>query len=1664
MKMSRRILGVVLSIIMIISAVPFVGFADSVVEIYNGNQQVTEIIHLQEYRSAELTAVLSESLPEGCTVAWSSNLPLLADVDDEGRVTAYDYSKSAVIRLWIDENIASLPIIGTSLAEEIWEIIESSGIDLDNTDTDTLVDIVSAVVGDALGESLRDYLDNMNVKITAVVYDEDGKALGSDTVEVLVEKSLIASVAPTSVHITNKKVVPLTVAVGSTVQLYGACTPVRLGQGVRWTVGSGVLDLNASDYASVSGDGLVTFKKPGTVTVRVNPENVLYAAFTDYITFTVLSQEDYPVTDFTINGNASVQEGSTVQLSVSDIEPAGAYWGDLTWTSADPEIATVDENGFVTGLDGGSGLAYSRQTVITAQIGSVIKEYPIKVVRSVVGSLSSVEISGNTSVGVGLSETLVADVLPARLNTSLLVSREWGIYDEHTDSITYASKNSPAVGSFISVDENGVVTGIASGVTKVFVKASYGTSVVYDSVDIVSGKAVTDFEITGTLRVNEGETTALSVNVLAPEDYEEALLDSVIWSVSDETVATISDDGKVYGRDAGGRLGTYSKTVTVTAEISGVIRSVNVSVRGPGGLTNKYTNASVNGNDYVIVDFPRQFTSTSYPSRINSSIRYWGLNTDEGAAPWNINDLVITSINQQNANASIDSNGIVTGIEAGEVEVYSYLSNIVSEIDAKKTVNIVEIKPASITITAPTKYEYLEGETELDLTGLEVYVKYNRDDIARFYPDAASLTDEQLTVKVEDYTVKEPNLEVFDAEQYIVVSLERAGENVNAVFPIYISSKAVESIDVTAPEKYEYFEGDMELDLTGLAVTANYENADSEPVDSYYIDYSSFDFELYDVEQNVRVVYEHAGRSAEGFFPIIIYGKPVLSVETDYESGVWTPENVTFELSLTHGLEGAVFYYKTSLTGSWTALASSTLTLTNNQNAIYYFKGVNSHGLESEVSEGIDVKIDKQTPFFTASPTMYGFTNRAFNVSVTNKSIGASGFKSLTLNGEEIGNVGAFTVNENGDYTLVLTANNGLSYEYTVTITNIDTEAPEITAVNLTQAPDDAPSRLVNTEKFAKYFSGNVAARVTVLDRGTSGVSKIKYRMTDEAYEPLTDWLDYDEQTGAVCSENFTGYFEFYAVDKAGNIGASVYSDGFVRDGQIPVITNVSATCKGQPYENGSWVDGAVRFTPEAAAYSGIYEYFCRVDDGEWRKFTEDYIEVDDDGSHEYFFKAVSLSGLESEVYSFVVNIDRTVPLIRVDFEGTFGRWTCEDVKFTLSTLNVCPSGAYYYYDCGAGWKPIDGNIACFTENGAAYYRFKAVNGAGLESAPSDSYNVKIDTVEPTAYIIQSETEKTATPYDIAIVPVTGESGVRKVYFDGEDVTETLTATVSRNGRYILTVVGNNLLSSTQVITIKNFGILPQTLYSYTFIDENRANVISYNGKEEVVTVPYDIDNHSIVELASGAFLDKHFVKEINIQNGFEKIGNVCFKNCTSLEKITIPYTVTEIGAYAFDGCSDFTIYCYENSYAHTYAVENNIPFVLLEIKPIGKTEVDYENGIIYTDIMGGTDVSQFVSTDGGYHIIGVPSTVIGETEVYGTGALIYFFKDGKLIYTYKLAVRGDLDGDSYVDALDVALGESAANEHIYLFDDFVTAADFDFSGGVEDVDYQCIVNAALWS
>ena len=273
-KTQKQILSVLLSAVLLLTAL-LPGFtvlaASATVTVTKDGTEVTERLEVQEYRSIQLGYATAGDVPEGAYVTWESNLPLLAGVDDTGKVTGYDYSKEAIIHQWIDENIRSMPLVGDAMADAIESQIqsqcESMGIDLADMNNDMIVLIVRTVAGDALADSLQSTLDNMNVGITATLHAADGSVLATDTVEVVVTKSVIADVAPTAVHITNKNSVPTTVAVGAQVQLYGVCTPVRLNQGVKWTMGGTVFDTESGKHANVSSDGLVTFTSVGTVTL-----------------------------------------------------------------------------------------------------------------------------------------------------------------------------------------------------------------------------------------------------------------------------------------------------------------------------------------------------------------------------------------------------------------------------------------------------------------------------------------------------------------------------------------------------------------------------------------------------------------------------------------------------------------------------------------------------------------------------------------------------------------------------------------------------------------------------------------------------------------------------------------------------------------------------------------------------------------------------------------------------------------------------------------------------------------------------------------------------------------------------------------------------------------------------------------------------------------------------------------------------------------------------------------------------------------------------------------------------------------------------------------------------------------------------------------------------
>ena len=486
--------------------------------------EVTERLEVQEYRSIQLGYTAEGDVPEGAYVTWESNLPLLAGVDDTGKVTGYDYSKKAIIHQWIDENIRSMPLVGDAMADAIESQIqsqcESMGIDLADMNNDMIVLIVRGIAGDALADSLKNALDNMNVEITATMHAADGSVLATDTVEVVVTKSVIADVAPTAVHITNKNSVPKTVAVGAQVQLYGVCTPVRLKQGIKWTMGGTIFDTESGKHANVSSDGLVTFTSPGTVTVRLNPESALYSSFTDKVTFTVVDPSELPVESFSITGTLKVDEGATTQLAITDLTPPGAYTGDLVWESSDPTVAAVDQSGLVTGLDGGSGaFTFSKTATITATIGGVSKSVEVTVNRKLVDAkISGIEIIGEPVIPNNASSQYQIKVTPDRLNTSSSVSREWAIKEPLTDEIIWATAETPADTSIATLTADGVLTPKQSGIMTIYARATQGETVLETSMTVTAGNAITDFTISGDTDIYEGTIETLRIDNITPED------------------------------------------------------------------------------------------------------------------------------------------------------------------------------------------------------------------------------------------------------------------------------------------------------------------------------------------------------------------------------------------------------------------------------------------------------------------------------------------------------------------------------------------------------------------------------------------------------------------------------------------------------------------------------------------------------------------------------------------------------------------------------------------------------------------------------------------------------------------------------------------------------------------------------------------------------------------------------------------------------------------------------------------------------------------------------------------------------------------------------------------------------------------------------------------
>ena len=91
-------------------------------------------------------------------------------------------------------------------------------------------------------------------------------------------------------------------------------------------------------------------------------------------------------------------------------------------------------------------------------------------------------------------------------------------------------------------------------------------------------------------------------------------------------------------------------------------------------------------------------------------------------------------------------------------------------------------------------------------------------------------------------------------------------------------------------------------------------------------------------------------------------------------------------------------------------------------------------------------------------------------------------------------------------------------------------------------------------------------------------------------------------------------------------------------------------------------------------------------------------------------------------------------------------------------------------------------------------------------------------------------------------------------------------------------------------------------------ISEGKAVLCSYIGDDTDVVVPAKIDGYAVSEVGPGFFTAfgsvKETMKSVTLSEGIGRINTNAFKNCTALERVSIPGSVRIIGSSAFEGCT----------------------------------------------------------------------------------------------------------------------------------------------------------------
>lgn len=513
-----------------------------------------------------------EAAGKGKTVTWSSSDAKVATVSKDGKVTAMAPG-TAKITASVDGKTAVCTVNVTATLKGI--SLNKSELNLKKGQSEKLV--VSYDPADTTDK--KDVVwTSSDTSVVSVAADGTVNALKGGTAEITAkvsDKTAVCKVTVKEIHLNEISLskAETTIAKGETETLKVIYNPEDTtdDKTVIWSSSN-------PEIASVK-DGVVTAIKAGTteITAKVGDKTAVCK-----VTVNI------PLESITISpSEMRLESGETKSFKVTYNPEDTTDDKTIRWNVEDNTIASVDENGNVTGLKGGV------TTVSATSANGLTVSAQVKVLIHTTGlemSAKEAEVNRGEEIQLGVN------FIPA--NT-----------DDSKDVIWYSTDQEVAV-----VNQNGLVTGKKAGTAVIRAVAKDGgftaeCTVTVKEIPLEGIKFEEMFP-----EMQEGDSVHLYI-VYIPENTTD--VKDVEWSSSDEKVATI-EDGIVKAVKAGkttitAKVGEFeiSYELTVMPKEENSSDMDNNSQPAKPGQNNNDTNGTVQTNQSVKKPGKRPVNSAS---------------------------------------------------------------------------------------------------------------------------------------------------------------------------------------------------------------------------------------------------------------------------------------------------------------------------------------------------------------------------------------------------------------------------------------------------------------------------------------------------------------------------------------------------------------------------------------------------------------------------------------------------------------------------------------------------------------------------------------------------------------------------------------------------------------------------------------------------------------------------------------------------------------------------------------------------------------------------------------------------------------------------------------------------------------------------------------------